>query len=89
MWLPAIRAAEAKVPVQLNGELVPLHTAPVARPPSTLKLSVPMGTVDPEKLTRAVRSTAAVPEISETGVTVTTDVGRDETVKVEVPLVAL
>ena len=61
VWLPATRPDEAKLVVQLRGELAPVHVAAVAEVPSILKLRAPVGALDPVKLTRAVKLTVAVP----------------------------
>ena len=75
--------------MQLIGELVPTHTAAVGTVPSTAKLRRPVGGADPEKLTRAMSSTVAVPEMIESGVTVTVEVGWGDTIMVALPVAAL
>lgn len=73
----------------MSGELVPLHAATVEEAPSTIKLRAPVGALGPEKLTWAFNPALGVPETIAVGATVTVDVGRGTTVRIEPPLAAL
>ena len=75
LWFPGARPPRAKLAVQFKGEAVPLQAAARGAPPSTVKLNVPVGAFDSEKLTWAVNPTAAAPETTDTGATITAEVG--------------
>ena len=74
--------------VQLRGEIGPLHSAASGAAPSTVKRKEPLGTAGPEKVIWAVSAIDAVPYPIDNGVTVTVELGRGDTIKVELPLTA-